>query len=275
MRVVVQPSVEFPTTWRYLHVSRRDGTPGDAQALSGAGRTTAGVAAMSRTLGELLAARLLAIRQAAGVTQEAVARAAVQHGFRWGRLTVRDVERGARRLTVEEFAVLPAILDAAGCGTLSRRGPRLLNDDDEVELAPGLVVVGRDLRMPTHRRVVDAATRQAHVAVQERKRRERAEDDEVFEAVMRVPAPDDAEAKATMRLRERLGRPDLSVVDVQLAAEGLWGRRLADERDARIADQQGQLPPRRLQAARGFTTRALLDELADAHDSRGGTVWRA
>lgn len=230
---------------------------------------------MSRTLGELLAARLLAIRQAAGVTQEAVARAAVQHGFRWGRLTVRDVERGARRLTVEEFAVLPAILDAAGCGTLSRRGPRLLNDDDEVELAPGLVVVGRDLRMPTHRRVVDAATRQAHVAVQERKRRERAEDDEVFEAVMRVPAPDDAEAKATMRLRERLGRPDLSVVDVQLAAEGLWGRRLADERDARIADQQGQLPPRRLQAARGFTTRALLDELADAHDSRGGTVWRA
>lgn len=226
------------------------------KGLSEVAGTTGDVAGESRTLGELVAERMPALRQAAGVTQDDVARAADRRGFRWSRLTVRDVERGARRLTVEEFAALPVILDDAGCRTLRRGGPRLLLDDDRVQLAPGLVVDGRDLRMPLHRTSAVLPERASVPADED----EPTEQDLADVDAALGPAPDDAEAKATVRLRELLGLPALSVVDVQLAAGRLWGRRLAEERDARLAQQD--LPPRRRQAARGFTTRALLDELA-------------
>jgi len=217
---------------------------------------------MSRTIGQLVAERLPAIRQGAGVTQEQVARAAVRVGFAWRRLTVRDLESNARKLTVEEFAALPLILELAGCRTLRRGGPRLIQPGDVVDLTPRLAGVdGRLLaRMLAHTQ--DPARLEAFLEA------ERADALAFAEQVLdreddepAVTVGDEAETKAAARLRQRLDRPGLTVDDVQASAAILWGRRLADERDARVGDGGG-MAPRQLQAARGFTTRALLDELA-------------
>lgn len=64
--------------------------------------------------------------------------------------------------------------------------------------------------------------------------------------------------ETTAKAARRLG---VDAFDVAVAAEQLWERGLAAERDARLGDTKG-LPRRALQARRGHITRALLDELA-------------
>lgn len=204
------------------------------------------------TLGELLAERLGAIRREAGLTQDEVARAAARRGLGWRRLTVRDLEAGTRRLTLEEWALLPVVFHDLGVGTLQPRGPRFLRKTDVVRLPDG----SEEFASTLLRWMGDARTKEDQ---DEPTAAELEESRGVLDAAM--SAPDEAETKATTRLRTRLGRPDLDVDEVRLAARRLWGRRLAEERDARLGDQH-DLPPRRLQAARGVTTRALLDELA-------------
>lgn len=135
-----------------------------------------------------------------------------------------------------------------GVGTLQPRGPRFVRNSDRVRLPDGSEVDGATVLRWMGQRP-DAGVNELD------------ESRAVLDRHMTTPAPDEAECRAS-RLRDRLKRPGLSVVDVQLAAERLWeDRRLADERDRRI-DDRDDLTPRRLQAARGVITRALLDELA-------------
>lgn len=220
--------------------------------LSDADGTTGGVPYLTPTLGELLAERLGTIRREAGLTQDEVARAAARRGLKWRRLTVRDLEAGTRRIALEEWPLLPVVFHDLGVGTLQPRGPRFLRNSDRVRLPDGSEVDGATvLRWMGQRPDPDEPTVD-----------ELEESRAVLDRHMTTPAPDEAESKATSRLRDRLERQGLSVVDVQLAAERLWdGRRLAVERDRRIEDRD-DLTPRRLQAARGVITRALLDELA-------------
>jgi transcriptional regulator with XRE-family HTH domain len=67
-------------------------------------------------LHRLLGAHLRALREAASRRQEDVAIAARTHGFDWLQATVAMIERGHRRLSLEEFFALPSIGRAAGLG---------------------------------------------------------------------------------------------------------------------------------------------------------------
>jgi len=224
---------------------------------------------MSTPPGALVGERLRRIREGAGLTQDEVAGAAARRGLTtWRRITVGDLESGKRRLTIEEFAALPVILDDLGCRTLRSRGPRLVEADDEVEMAPGWVVSGEIfMRLTGHRRGLPLAEDlQGATPEDEPTAEELATSMAILEGGMRVP--DTAETTAAKSLRRSLGQPRLDPVDVQNAAARLWGRRLAEERDARLPDRKGRTP-REKQAARGHVTRRLLEELRTDLASRG------
>ncbi len=219
---------------------------------------------MSESFGELIGERVRAAREAAGVTLDGVARAANRRGLTtWRRNTVGELEKGRRRLTVEEFVALPVILEDAGCRTLQPDGPALILADDEVQLVDGWVVPGSAfLALAVQTRDPALAEDESGALLEDEPTEDDLEDGRrALDEVMRLPAADPAELKAAESLRKTEGLADLTTGDVQLAAERLWGRRIAEERDRRLADRTSSSPGGR-QALRGHMTRALLDELA-------------
>jgi hypothetical protein len=77
-----------------------------------------------------------------------------------------------------------------------------------------------------------------------------------YDAVVQAAAGEAEQAAA--------GRLGTSPVVLSVLAHRLWGRGLSAERDRRVAEQ-GQAPPRTVQARHGHITRALLAELQDAY----------
>jgi transcriptional regulator with XRE-family HTH domain len=223
---------------------------------------------------ELLGQRMRAAREGAGVTLDGVARAANRRGLTtWRRNTVGELEKGRRRLTVEEFVALPVILDDAGCRTLQPDGPALILADDEVQLVEGWVVPGSAfLALAVQTREPELAEVFGALREDEPTEGDLADGRRALDAAMRLPAADPAELKAAESLRKADGLAGLTPVDVQLAAERLWGRRIAEERDRRLMAEESRreseglaaasTSPRGRQALRGHITRALLDELA-------------
>src|SRR5262245_8352682 len=66
-------------------------------------------------LARLIGTRLRTLRETANLRQEQIAASARKVGFHsWARGTVAMIESGRRRLTLEEFLLIPAILGNVG-----------------------------------------------------------------------------------------------------------------------------------------------------------------
>ncbi len=214
--------------------------------------------------------RLRRAREDQGLTADDIARHSTLLGLDWDRSTVARIELGKRRVTASELFLLPRLY--------GRSGSRLVEilPTERVALTPAV-----------------AATPDALASVLSKSRVERSglegwslpkRDEFVAQTLdqMKAYAPKmDAWARAaapgaesygtvaiasqhvkedaTVKAAARLGATPLHVA---VAAEQLWERRLAEERDARV-EAMGPAPSTRArQARRGHVTRELLVELA-------------
>ncbi len=199
---------------------------------------------MQGELSSIVGARVKALRERDGVTLDAVARAGQSAGLPWRRVTVAAIEQGRRRLTIEELALLPWLLERAGV----QHGTRaLLGDDDRIDLAPRVTVSGWVLAG-----MLGRPGETGFVLPQA--------DDPLWAAMRRG-----GREAAEMRAAEALGaRPR----DIAMTAVRLWGRSLSEERDARLA-QRTDLAGRDIHRAAGHVTRQLIRELRE-YAERGG-----
>lgn len=192
---------------------------------------------------ELLAHRVRARRRELRLTQDEVARRAWANGSAWmTRGAVGAIERGTADLDLPQLAILVRVLETDLSTLVGSRAKVFLDKGVTIEV-DDLVsqVFGRptdwDFRSDGSGRV--ARVRHGSVV-----------------GYVRVIGV--AEQKAASKL-------GVSPEEVADAAGSLWGRSLAEERDARL----GTLAPegasaRTIQALRGHITRKLLQELEPA-----------
>ncbi|MFB4300628.1 hypothetical protein [Actinomadura sp. NTSP31] len=210
------------------------------------------------------------LREGGGMRQEDLARTAQVMGLKWSRSKVAALELGDKAVTLEEFAVLPVLLEE----TLNRKityGDLFPDHDELLYLTPKLrVLAGRwasifdDEYVPeltVYDRAVEdsleklAATQQQLEPIFKRLK--------ALGYSTGLPAISSLR-EATVGLAEdraaaKLGEPRLVVVAVSL---DLWGRSLTEERDARVAAAlPDDAPARSVQARRGLVTRELVDAL--------------
>lgn len=191
-----------------------------------------------RALEEALIDGLRNARTRWNLRQDDVAAAAQWLGLDWTRSTVASLEAGRRRLYVEEYLLLPALLVAAG---VPEDLPlhELLGDEPSVALTARLSVPTSMIHLQLIRGagVLDSELPAVEVQLLEE------------------------------RTAERLG------VDVDVvvnASRRLWGQNLTKERDARVEErldsQRAAVDvehlPRTARALRGHVTRQLLRELS-------------
>jgi transcriptional regulator with XRE-family HTH domain len=210
-----------------------------------------------------IGARLRTLRETAGRRQEDVAFAARRWGFPWTRIAVAQIELGRRRVSVEEWLLLPAILqEALGCSVtwadlmpieercalnretwawppflshlVDRQGQVAVEDEELIERP-----VTRQIRALNAMEVLGRRLWPHGAPL------------ETIQAAASA-AQGEAERKAAYTLR---ATPQA----VALAAIRAWGRSLTAERDARLAD--GPTSARSRQAFRGHVTRTLYKEL--------------
>jgi transcriptional regulator with XRE-family HTH domain len=176
------------------------------------------------SLDRIIATRLKDLLEREGLRREDVARRMTALGFKWTGNRVTQVALGNRSMSVLELAGL--------CAALRLPVAVLIGDEGEVELRTGgSTVVAED----------------------------------VWRALMGISAWAVTEPasglgvrdEATVKAAHRLGYTE---EEVNAAAQQLWGRRLAEERDRRVGDRSGE-SPEAMQARRGHVTRALDSEL--------------
>ena len=233
-------------------------------------------------------------REEAGLTQDQVAKVAVDLGFDWARGTVASIEGGHREVSLSEFLALPFFSQLVGAADSWNRladflPPELetgettdistgegavldLRADAEVELSPACWIQTEHLRallaghpaggrkvpkdaMVTWRTIGEALLATSRSIVSRFKQ----------SAEPVAPRPQEAEQKAAKRL-------GVTADDIMAGALYLWGRTLSAERDARAEKQAtDDASPRRLQAIRGHVTRDLLNELRPVLETKGDT----
>jgi transcriptional regulator with XRE-family HTH domain len=174
----------------------------------------------SRAIGALIRER----RERHAISGELIAEKMSEHGFDWHQPTVSRTERGERPLTIEEMIAIADVLTSLG----ARTTPKELLD------AGG--------------RAMPLATAEANV-----ERWARANPKSQVPSLV-GPA---AERRMALALTDRLGRV-VSVEDVRRASRRIFGRTLAEEREARLSEgsQEGSAAVRR-----GHVSRQLLVEL--------------
>lgn len=218
----------------------------------------------AKTLSAVIGEQVRAWREAAGLRQDEVARAARERGLDWTRATVALIEGGRRQLTVGEFAALPFLV--AGFPYVGRgRWRRLLGfigTHEPVALTPDARIRGEDLAglLSGWPVLAEGAVGEGEKQVPERALYVRR--GMPPEARRRLQALGDAELKAAQRL-------GVSWAALTAAALRRWGRTLSAERDRRVQEQvPAKASPRTLRALRGHVTRALLRELRPAVRTR-------
>jgi hypothetical protein len=189
--------------------------------------------------------------------EDAAAQARAAGLSSWIRGTVAQAEVGARRLNFEEVLLLALAYGTTPAEFL------VGEDEDLVELAPRAQVPVRTLRAllsgqaATTGRPADGATGPPKSGAGRRpglaEARRLGLDREA--AIRAMEQVGEAERHAARRLGTT---PD----SINLRAVSRWGRTLAEERDARVAERAADASPRQLQALRGHVTRELLTELA-------------
>lgn len=233
--------------------------------------------AKSEGLSDRIAGAIRALRSEHDVSQNAIAQAARSLGLRWSSATVANIEAGRRKLSLDEFALLPAIVYFAVPLADEYAPDRSPSIDEVLRLgaaSESVLIAGSEYRFAEvgailrggARDVIDArivgyienydsiaAKNIADANVAEVRRWwPRASRTQV--AAVRRAALEEAERKAAVRLQVR-------ALDVSAAAFSLWGVGLTARRDAIVNEQGGNLDPRSLQALRGHVTRGLIDEI--------------
>jgi len=227
----------------------------------------------ARLLREVLATGVKQARQRQELRQEDAASRARAYGLSsWIRGTVAQAEVGARRFALEEVLLLALAYEASLVDFIAG------DDNDLVELTPdarlsvgalralltgdqerlrelpvGAVDVPAKRGTPTRRsgRFPDVLAEAGRFGIDDRSLLSRAADE-----------VGDAERHAARKLGTTPER-------INMAAVGLWGRTLAEERDHRLSEQAGELSARSRQALRGHITRDLMTELeAELRDQK-------
>jgi transcriptional regulator with XRE-family HTH domain len=236
----------------------------------------------SPALAFVVGQRLRVLRENAKCRQDDLAAVARRWGLPWTRATVAGIETGRRRLSFEEFVILPRVLR-------DLRSPNQLSDDDVpfelVDLLPedGWIELTRDTRVqakalkgilqaqaritqlsqfdtPDLRklsRVVLPTELSALPEIQPLWHQMRPGEKMTMEEVALTTrdAAGDTEQKAAAKL-------NVSTLAIAIAARKSWGRSLTEERDWRVSEKAGDdMTPRTVQAIRGHVTRELLGEL--------------
>lgn len=207
------------------------------------------------TFAEALGLKLAEARLGHRRTTEDIARAARHYGLTWHRTTVGQTESGKRGLSAVELFLLPAIYEAP-LAALMPEGTTWLTDETAVWSGE----LWRTIAEKDHRPALGpgkwamrhpvGADDAAQIIVQFG--REWPPD-----ALLKhmQDSPDEAESKAAKKMHTT---PHY----VAYTARELWGRGLAAERDARLAERpNAPTEGRALQAARGHVTRTLIGEM--------------
>lgn len=191
-----------------------------------------------------VANNLRRLREAAGRRQEDVAVAARQLGLDWGRSTVGMLEADHYELKAAELLLLPLVLLRAGIGDVTLAA-LLVGDEENVQVGTVGLFKGEVPKLLGRKAsAVTWGTTEVF---------------EVVEAGGHPYAVPRVFGEAEQKAGRRLGVPARVVMG---AALNLWGRSLAEERDARVAESApAEAGARSLQALRAHATRALLAEL--------------
>jgi transcriptional regulator with XRE-family HTH domain len=192
---------------------------------------------MTASLDELICETLRHRREAAGVTQAELARAARRGGLLdWQQPTVAALETGHRRLSIDELMLLPRVLHQAGITTGVVGGVVDLIPDSTtpVLLAGRVVTTAASVRQLAH----GDETVLLRIAID----------------VLTLESSEEALQQAARKLR-------VAPRVLAHAARRRWGHSFTRERDRRL-EGHPRMPSRTRQARRGHVTRALLAELA-------------
>jgi transcriptional regulator with XRE-family HTH domain len=204
----------------------------------------------TKTVSAAIGSTIRHLREAAGRRQEDVASSARDLSLLWVHATVAALETGRRDLSIEEFLLLPRILQGAG---IDRSLPDLLGEGS-IALSPAVAASAEELRGVLAGSQPDDDWKPTVPG------------DSLAGAKSKYGADlaviNEARDDATLKAARRLG---VEPIVIAQGARKLWGRSLAAERDERVkqgGSDAGQA--RTLQAHRGHVTRALLDELRQA-----------
>jgi transcriptional regulator with XRE-family HTH domain len=200
------------------------------------------------------------IREQLGATQDDLAQALRQSGWRASGLTVMALERGERALLHEEVILLADVLNVAVT--------EFYGDSDHVFVRPAGSLYPENTNLLAKR--LTQAPRDESTTWMEVQRRRRTtgfgRDTSALELFSRGSlgyTPDDeATREAERHAAERL---EISPDEVVRRSYALWGRTLSDERDTRTAARTtADTPIRSRTIVRGHVTRELLAELEQA-----------
>lgn len=240
------------------------------------------------SLTDLLRHRVRTLRDERGETRDELARRARSHGLPWSRDTIAHIEDGTRAIPVEEFLLLPFIFecelaDILGPGDADDVGGVVLVIDararilltEQASAQPRALAAVLRGRWSDHRdgfetpgsldaiaeRMAGTIGRFADTTARLIERRtksyERLWPGASVEELIQAEAA--AENLAEQKAEAKLG---VDALYVSVAAFGLWGRSLTDERDRRLIERaKASISPRSRQALRGHITRELLQEL--------------
>ena len=244
-------------------------------------------------LSEIIGGNVRRLRESQGILQEQIAHTARERfGFEWTQATIASIEAGKRRLSLEEFILLPMIL-SFGCLQGSEwvehfvELPDLFPDAlDIVRLSDSAFAESCRLREiiagkaseawgVSHSNVsggpgwITPAKQQFVNSLPEAAKRV-INDLHEFEAIRNQIAPNatklgfvDVQNEAAGEAERKVARKfRTSPTAVAIAAREKWQRSLTAERDARISKIDTD-NPRHRQAIRGHITRQLIDELAE------------
>jgi transcriptional regulator with XRE-family HTH domain len=174
--------------------------------------------------------RLKEVREALGISQDALARTARRFGISWTRSTVAKVEAGQRELKVTEWFALLQLLRVSGSDLV----PKGL-----VRLSPQIAFHSSTLKKSLRSEQPAFITSPAQVH----------RDDE----------PGEAEQKAARLL-------GVTALDLLELARAEWGLSMSAERERRLSKEMKRRPKsaastRTIQAIRGRISRGLIEEL--------------
>ena len=189
-----------------------------------------------RTLDQVLGAEIRQRREGAGLQQDTLASLARNAGLDWGQSTISAIEAGRRQVSIGELAVFARVFsEATGRADEVAAGALLPRRAEWVLLAPN--VRGW---LPAIRAIYGAPVADVLYSL-----------DGPGRAIVPdrgLPAVNETDRKVARALR-------VTPEAVAVTAVRLWGRTLAEERDARLGD------PAATAQKRGRVTRQLMAEV--------------
>jgi transcriptional regulator with XRE-family HTH domain len=213
-----------------------------------------------------LGARLRQIREESGETATTIAKGCQRVGLQWDRTILTRVEQGQRQVTFAEILLLAAVYSRPLSDLLPRQTVEVGRNKRGAVTATAKALqqsltekpyaVGGGWKIAGLEEDLAAAIPRSAGAL------------EMFEARMPGAAGIDILAAAghagdetTTKAAKALGA---EAIEVATAAQALWGRGLAEERDERTEQLGPTSSIRARQARRGHVTRQLLAELRPA-----------